>query len=124
MDYHSFEEDIHAIVLERGHDYFKRGHVHDLQQTAAGWKAVVKGTQDYEVTLNGVDGLEAWICNCPHDHGPVCKHVAAVLYAIQDQIKIEFGEILNGFSEEQLRTVVLKELMRSRGFGSVLAPGR
>ncbi len=120
MDYHNFEEEVHAIVLERGQDYFAQGHVHDLQETPAGWKAIVKGTKDYEVTLNGTDGLEAWICNCPHDHGPVCKHVAAVLYAIQDRIRIEFGETVNNMDASQLRSMIMRELMRSRGFSKVL----
>ena len=120
MDYHNFEDEVHAIVLERGHDYFKQGHVHDLLQTPAGWKAIVKGTKDYDVTLTGTDGLEAWICNCPHDHGPVCKHVAAVLFAIQEQVKIEFGDYIEELSESQLRDVVTRELMRSREFTRAL----
>ncbi len=109
MDYHSFEEDIHAIVLEQGENYFKQGHVHDLQQTPSGWKASVKGSKDYDVTLSGTDGLEAWICNCPYDHGPVCKHVAAVMYAIQDRIRIEFGERVEGMSESELRNLVMRD---------------
>lgn len=120
MDYHNFEEEVHAIVLERGEDYFKQGHVHHLEQTPSGWKATVQGTEEYEVTLNGTDGLEAWICNCPHDHGPVCKHVTAVLYAIRDQIKIDFGDYVNGLSEQQLRDIVQRELMRSREFVRVI----
>ena len=116
MDYHNFEDEVHAIVLERGHDYFTQGHVHDLLQTPAGWKAIVKGTKDYDVTLTGTDGLEAWICNCPHDHGPVCKHVAAVLYAIQEQITMRFSKILDEMSEQELKSLVMRELMRSRSF--------
>ena len=121
MDYHSFEDDIHAVVLERGQAYFVAGAVSQLKDTVNGWSALVKGTEEYNVTLSGTDGLDDWICTCPHDHGPVCKHVAAVLYAIKQKINEEFGATVNTMSEAELRKVILGELMRSRSFSSVIA---
>ena len=112
MDYHSFEDDIHAIVLERGQAYFDSGAVSQLEETVNGWSALVNGTEEYSVTLSGTHGLDDWMCTCPHDHGPVCKHVAAVLYAIRQKINEEFAATVNTMTEAELRKVILGELMR------------
>jgi uncharacterized Zn finger protein len=116
MNYHNFEDDIHALVLELGRDYFKKGAVHDLVQTDGGWRARVEGSVSYDVTLNGTEAVDAWICNCPYDHGPVCKHVAATLYAVRDNVLSEFGYQLDALSEDQVRELVKDRVLGSRGF--------
>ena len=116
MNYHNFEEDIHALVLELGQEYFTKGAVHNLEQTDAGWHAKVEGSETYDVALNGTEGIDAWICNCPYDHGPVCKHVAATLYAVRENLLIEFGDQLNALSEEEIRKLVRDQILRSRSF--------
>ena len=84
MQYDSFTEEIHALILQRGREYFHSGAVQELMATPEGWTAVVAGGESYHVVITGVDMPEEWYCNCPHDQGPVCKHVAAVLYAIRE----------------------------------------
>jgi uncharacterized Zn finger protein len=116
MNYHNFEDDIHALVLELGREYFAKGAVHDLEQTEGGWRARVEGTLSYNVTLDGTEAVNTWICNCPYDHGPVCKHVAATLYAVRDNVLTEFGDQLDALSEEQLRKLVMDGVLGSRGF--------
>ncbi|MDQ3015524.1 MAG: SWIM zinc finger family protein [Bacteroidota bacterium] len=81
-----FEEDIHLLITERGKEYFDSHQVLMLKQTADGWTAVIEGTDAYQVLLVGHDVISNWQCTCPFEHGPVCKHVAAVLYAVREQI--------------------------------------
>jgi uncharacterized Zn finger protein len=84
MQYNTFTKEIHALILQRGREYFRQGAVLNLTETADGWTAEVEGQEPYHVAITGHDQPVEWFCDCPHDHGPVCKHVAAVLYAIRD----------------------------------------
>ncbi len=91
----NFEQKIHAIILDRGKEYLLRDMVGNLEQTTDGWKATVKSESSgaYQVRLFGKETFEDWDCTCPFDHGPVCKHIAAVLYAIQQIDVYEKEEI-------------------------------
>ena len=120
MNYHNFEDDIHALVLELGQEYFAKGAVNDLEQTDGGWRAQVEGTESYNVTLGGTEAVDTWICNCPYDHGPVCKHVAATLYAVRENVLSEFGDQLDVLSDEQIRKLVKDQVLKSRGFADQL----
>lgn len=120
MHYHNFEDDIHALVLELGQEYFVKGAVHDLKKTEAGWRARVEGTDSYSVTLGGTEAVDTWICNCPYDHGPVCKHVAATLYAVRENVFSEFGDLLDGLSGEEIRKFIKDQVLRSREFADRL----
>jgi hypothetical protein len=76
------------VILDRGRDYFRNGHVISFEEIEPGeYEAVVEGTDDYIVNLTVVNGsLEEYSCTCPYDYGSVCKHiVAAVLYLQKDQ---------------------------------------
>ena len=81
----NFERHIPSEILERGKNYFNNKHVVFLNENKPGvWLAVVAGTEDYNVTVEiDNDDLENWECDCPFE-GEVCKHVAAVLYAIME----------------------------------------
>ncbi|HUW07475.1 MAG TPA: SWIM zinc finger family protein [Williamwhitmania sp.] len=50
----------------------------------------MEGTEDYTVQLtlkNGV--ITEYVCDCPYDFGPVCKHVAAVIFYLQqDELEL------------------------------------
>ncbi len=83
-----FEEEVHVLILERGKEYFDANQVLMLQQTTQGWTAVIEGTEAYQVLLEGHDEFTQWHCTCPFDRGPVCKHVAAVFYAVREAIAI------------------------------------
>ena len=83
----TFEEDIHLLIAERGKEYFDTNQVLMLKQTADGWSAVIEGSETYQVVLEGHDVIHAWHCTCPFEHGPVCKHVAAVFYAVRENIR-------------------------------------
>lgn len=113
-----FEEDIHALITERGREYFEGGLVTNLQQTADGWMARMKVSENYEVLLKGHDEISHWECTCPFDHGPVCKHVAATLFAVREFISADqagaagrLDQRIDAASPEELRRI-LKILIR------------
>lgn len=72
-------------ILRRGLDYFEEGAVHELTQTADGYEATVEGNEYYRVEIAISDQkLMAMSCDCPYaEDGKNCKHMAAVLYAIE-----------------------------------------
>lgn len=82
----SFEEEVHLLITERGKEYFDTHQVKKLTQTSEGWSATIEGTESYHVILEGHDVITEWNCTCPFEHGPVCKHVAATLYAVREMI--------------------------------------
>ena len=81
----NFELIIDPTILQRGQDYYADGRVINLEEFDTGyWLATVEGTITYRVTITiFLDGSLDWSCNCPYDWGPVCKHIAASLYAIE-----------------------------------------
>ena len=89
MKYELFwEKFFRPIILERGYDYYIDGHVSSFKKTDKGYIGTVSGTADYIVTINSDnDGndLELRIdCDCPYAlDGNYCKHMAALLYAIE-----------------------------------------
>lgn len=82
-----FEEEIHFLIAERGKEYFDASQVLMLKQTGDGWSAVIEGSETYQVLLDGHDVITSWNCTCPFGHGPVCKHVAAVFFAVRECIR-------------------------------------
>lgn len=72
-------------ILRRGLDYFEEGAVLELTQTADGYEATVEGNEYYRVEIAISDQkLMAMSCDCPYaEDGKNCKHMAAVLYAIE-----------------------------------------
>lgn len=119
MQYSDFDQEVHALILERGLAYFENGAVEDLNKSPDGWTALIKGNEEYRVIIRGEKEIEEWHCVCPYDHGPVCKHVVAALYAIREKIEEERktraelldkladieGEALKRFLRERLHTL-------------------
>ncbi len=74
-------------ILQRGLDYFQGGAVRDLERHGDDFTATVEGSSDYYVGLTISNGnVTSPVCTCPYarEHG-TCKHIAAVLYAIEDK---------------------------------------
>ena len=70
-------------ILERGFAYFCDEAVENLKITDKTVSAMVEGTEDYEVEIDLDHGMvENMSCTCPYaEDGKNCKHMAAVLYA-------------------------------------------
>ena len=70
----------------RGVSYFETGAVMDLIDTGAAIKAIVRGNDDYHVTLRVQGRRLDYDCDCPvGESGACCKHVVAVGLAWQAQ---------------------------------------
>ena len=82
-----FEQVIDEKILQRGLTYFKKGCVHELDEISPNtYEAVVEGTEDYTVRLTVENNVVTdYSCDCPYDFGPVCKHVAAVIFSLQEE---------------------------------------
>ncbi|WP_297170957.1 SWIM zinc finger family protein [uncultured Porphyromonas sp.] len=82
-----FEEYIDEPILKRGLSYFKNGFVHEPEEIRPGdYEAVVEGSEYYTVKLsirNRV--ITEHSCDCSYDMGPVCKHVAAVIFYLEQE---------------------------------------
>ena len=113
-----FEEEVHFLIAERGKEYYDSNQVLMLQPTSEGWTAVIEGSETYQVLLEGHDVISQWHCTCPFGHGPVCKHVAAVMYAVRDAIQVNIanasGEIDRWIDEADVQTLrrILKIAVR------------
>lgn len=86
-----FEQYIDETILKRGFQYFKKGHVHEPEEISPGvYEAIVEGSEDYTVQLTLKNGIiTEHVCDCPYDFGPVCKHVAAVIFYLQqDELEL------------------------------------
>ena len=82
-----FESHLPSGIRQKGEDYFMSGNVANLAQDGDGWAADVFGTDEYYVEIDIRNGtVENWECDCPYDWGPICKHVAAVLFSIKKEL--------------------------------------
>ncbi len=81
----AFEQYIDETILKRGYSYFKKGLVSKCDEISPHqYEAIVEGSEDYTVNLTVKKGaVTEHVCDCPYDMGPVCKHVAAVIFHIQ-----------------------------------------
>jgi len=116
----NFEEEVHLLITERGKEYFDANQVLMLKQTPDGWSAVIEGSETYQVLLEGHDVITNWNCTCPFEHGPVCKHVAAVFFAAREHIRANIasstGEIDRWIDEadvEVLRRILKIEVRKN-----------
>lgn len=100
----SWKDYFEKRILDRGRSYYNNRAVQNLRKTAEGYEAYVSGTVRYEVEIEMENGkVEYMFCDCPYaDSGENCKHMAAVMYAIEKQ---ENGTIeLNGKSGRNKQT--------------------
>lgn len=121
-----------AHILARGLDYYKSEAVKDIERTETGYCATVEGTEDYEVEIEIRDGRICDMeCSCPYAKGgSYCKHMAAVLYEIEESQEYEIEEeevqekpgkaweekyqdsrselrsVIDGIPEEELRNLI------------------
>ena len=113
---------VDPVILSRGQDYFRSGNVESIKWDDRHVTAEVSGSEDepylVEIDFNEDGEVEAWECDCPYDWGPVCKHTAAALLAIQaeppkeetqegDARKISIRDLVERAEKEQLAELIL-----------------
>ncbi len=107
-------------ILDRGLEYFNEDRVTDLHVDNDEITAYVEGSEDYSVTILLEDQMPVELyCDCPYaDGGEYCKHMAAVLFAVDDSHDhfnvqalpntSEWQAAIDHLSENALRALVLK----------------
>ncbi len=135
MNLNNFDDKIDSTILNRGYEYFLDNAVTHLQDMKFGtWASLVEATQDYSVVIK-LDEHEIieWDCNCLYDHGPICKHVVATLYALGDGQEIlpkttkktkpkkksinknKVDEIFSKVDKQELQDFILQQFPLYRG---------
>ncbi|PZA07939.1 hypothetical protein EWH23_08720 [Meiothermus sp. PNK-Is4] len=71
-------------VQERGYALFGQGRVLEGTRQGQRYSARVQGSAPYPYRTWIDLKKQDWGCTCPYAWGPVCKHVVAVAYAIQE----------------------------------------
>ena len=105
-------------ILERGYDYYRREKVEILEYTEDKAEAVVSGSDDYSVSIVFNDGeIAEMYCDCPYAcDGSKCKHMAALLYALDDLSEktqtdsVDADTLINEASPELIREFLIKSL--------------
>jgi hypothetical protein len=142
-----FESYIDEAILKRGLSYFRKGAVSEVEEISKGqFEAIVSGSEDYTVHLEITDGsvTEHW-CDCPYDMGPVCKHVVAVLFYLQQEemelsqprkkkqsagktlkkktVEEQVLELLGKLSPEELKQFTFEQCISNPSFRQVFISG-
>lgn len=102
-----FEQYIDDVILTRGLNYFQSGQIIEFNETRPGEiDAIVRGSEDYSVSLKIKNGtVIEHHCDCPYDYGKVCKHVAAVIFHIQqDELEFLLDDVKTKKSKTPSRT--------------------
>lgn len=83
----NWKQKFNRTILERGNEYYKQKQVHILYTSDSRYNAMVIGTSIYHVEIEVKNGEAVDMsCSCPYsEKGYYCKHMAAVMYAIEEQ---------------------------------------
>lgn len=128
MKLSNFETFIDDAILQRGKDYFKRGHVKSLNEPEENqFIAEISGSDLYFVSieLNDKDEIVHTDCECPYDWSEYCKHQVAAFFALQKKKngdeespkmkskpktvqKLDLKSILSKLNKEDLLSIILQ----------------
>jgi len=70
--------------FRRGRTYYEQGRIERLDMEDGVARATVRGTHDYRVTMDLTAERIRTECSCPYDYAGDCKHVVAVLFAVNE----------------------------------------
>lgn len=115
-------------ILERGEKYWRQGRVRQLHEQGSTVTATVQGTEDYEVEIVLMDDwFDDASCTCPYaGDGNTCKHMAAVLFALEageaqktghedkKAASISWRSALDQMEERELRSLLADVAARDR----------
>lgn len=128
-----FLDDMDAVILSRGEDYYHSGQVENIIWEENYVTAEVSGSEEapylVEIDFSEDGEVEDWSCDCPYEWGPVCKHTAAVLLAIQAEApeepkkisraaKIDIRPLLERAEKPQLAALILEHCQEDLRFQS------
>lgn len=81
-------KNIPAEIAQRGYDYFQQNKVKNIIKIKENhFSASIQGSEIYdcEIQLDKHGNWQGGECDCPYDWDDVCKHQAALWYAVQAQ---------------------------------------
>ena len=87
-----FEQHLPEEVLSRGLSYFQNQQIEEPEQVEVGvYETIAHGTEDYLVRVKIKDNtLTSATCTCPYEYGEVCKHIAGLLFHLQqDELELQ-----------------------------------
>jgi len=110
--------------FERGVNYYEQDRVQELNIENGEITATVRGSQDYDVSIEVDDNAIRTACSCPYDYAGDCKHIIAVLLAAEDRSSeparahettgasdspetVDIGSLIDQTPEDDLRTFLL-----------------
>jgi hypothetical protein len=70
--------------FQRGRTYYEQGRIQQIEVEDGTAQATVRGTHDYRVTVDLTRDRIRTECSCPYDYAGDCKHVVAVLLAVNE----------------------------------------
>lgn len=123
-----FEELFEEKILKRGYSYYLDDSVHDVTKNGNCYEGLVYGTEIYEVQveMDEEGNVEDMNCDCPYAEENNCKHMAALLYYIENEEQIEnkrvirntdnFDKIVDRISENEIKEFVLAKLYENLEF--------
>ena len=101
-------------TLDRGLAYYENGNVLELMQISHGYEAVVQSDSGNEYEVNIESENDELIMNCDCIYGQemgYCKHMAAVLYAVEEGAEMiqqhDLSKLINRLSTQKLREILL-----------------
>jgi uncharacterized membrane protein len=102
-------------ATERGLQYYRDGAISYIEEIEEDeWEASVMGTELYSVAINLVKSkINATGCDCrAFSKDNYCKHVAAVLFAIRDQVAKEEPKPKNKKTKTKTQNQILQEVLK------------
>jgi uncharacterized Zn finger protein len=126
----NFETKIPGKILQKGREYYQNGAVSSLEETEKNvWEVEVQGNEAYELEIhlkkNGE--VKEYFCDCPFE-GPLCKHVVAALFAINETLgkpkskeaklpsKITFDNLLQKITLSEYQNFIRQYAAESKSF--------
>ncbi|CAI50012.1 SWIM zinc finger domain protein [Natronomonas pharaonis DSM 2160] len=71
--------------FERGVKYYEQDRIQKLEVEGGDITAIVRGSRDYDISIDIEDDTIRTVCSCPYDYAGDCKHIVAVLLAVEDR---------------------------------------
>jgi len=97
--------------FERGRNYYRQDRIQEIEIDGGEIRATVRGSNDYDVAIDTVDETIKTHCSCPYDHAGDCKHIVAVLLAVDDKETDTVNETAPESDEQLPATVDIESLV-------------
>jgi uncharacterized Zn finger protein len=101
-------------VYQRGETCLAEGRIRQLSRFDETITAVVRGSRDYDLTLDLSAREFDPQCSCPYDGPGICKHAVAVLLRLSDDLPDDetkrIDSVLNQANTDELRAFLREEL--------------